>query len=178
MDGVKSGYFEWQRQLVELLPNHIRDALIVRLHTGQCCFDDQLKWQRYCPDIIVDDGVRNLDELLRQSRLYIATYNSTGFLQAFNMNIPTIMIWNPLQWELRTSALPLFSNLAKQGVFHTDPVSAANHIASVWDDIDGWWSSEAVRTCIEEFVAQYSRQPRNLLHDISDCIRTAIGDKG
>ena len=177
MDGVKFGYLEWQRQFVALLPNRIRDALIVRLHAGQCRFDDQLKWHRYFPDIVVDDGARNLDELLRESRLYIATYNSTGFLQAFTMNIPTVIFWNPLHWELRDSALPWFSNLAKQGIFHTEPVSAANHIASVWDDIDGWWSSEAVRTCIEEFVAQYSRQSRDLLHDIRHCIGTSIGDK-
>ena len=78
------------------------------------------------------------------------------------MNVPTIMYWNPLHWELRPSAIPYFEDLKRVSIFHETPESAAQHIAAIWDDIDSWWNSPVLKQTIEKFKNQYCRVPRNL----------------
>ena len=72
------------------------------------------------------------------------------------MNVPTIMYWNPLHWELRPSAIPYFEDLKRVSIFHETPESAAQHIAAIWDDIDSWWNSPNVIQARVNFKSNYA----------------------
>ena len=32
---------------------------------------------------------------MKESKIYVSTYNATTYLEAFAINIPTIIFWNP-----------------------------------------------------------------------------------
>jgi putative transferase (TIGR04331 family) len=148
---------------VEKLPASIRDALTVRLYSIDYGWDQVARWRDRFPMLRLDEGHSNINDLIQQSRLYIATYNATTFLESFTMDIPTVIYWNPNHWELRDSAIPYFEELKSVGIFHETPESAARHIAVIWDDVDTWWTSEPVRAVLFRFKERYCHLPDDLL---------------
>jgi putative transferase (TIGR04331 family) len=159
-------YFDDQCVFVESLPSHLRDALTVRLHPDDHGWSHRERWQDRFPSIRIDDGKSNVINLVRRSRLYVSTYNSTTYLESFTMNAPTVIYWDPNYWELRASAIPYYEELKRVGIFHETPASAAEHVAEIWDDVDQWWNSSEVQKALEQFKKKYSHLPSNLL----DCV--------
>ena len=93
-----------------------------------------------------EDGHIPIRDLLLHTRVVLYSYNVTTFLESFAMDIPTIMFWNPEHWELRPGAVPAFGLLEEAGLLFRRPADAALKLAEVWDDVDGWWTSEPVRS--------------------------------
>ena len=172
-------YFNDHCAFVGSLPAPIRDALTVRLYARDYGWDQVARWRDRFPDLRVDDGRSDITNLIRRSRLYIATYNGTTFLEAFTMNIPTVMFWNPRHWELRDTAIPYFEDLKRVGIFHETPESAARHVAAIWDDVQAWWTSATVREVLDRFKARYCFLPDDLLDRIEHALREvmAVSDK-
>jgi putative transferase (TIGR04331 family) len=172
-------YLNDQYTFVECLPSSIRHALTIRLYTQDWGWDQVARWRDRFPGIQLDEGRSSIDNLIRQSRLYISTYNATTFLESFTMNIPTVIFWNQNHWELRDSAISYFEDLKRVGIFHETPESAAHHVAAIWDDVDAWWTSPAVREVLERFKARYCRLPDDLLDRVEYALREvmAVSDK-
>lgn len=167
-------YFNDQCAFVESLPASIRDALTVRLYVHDYGWDQSARWRDRFPDLRLDDGRSDIDDLLRRSRLYIATYNATTFLESFTMDVPTIIYWNKRHWELRDAAIPYFEELKRVGIFHETPESAARHAAAIWDDVDAWWSSPEVREVLMCFKTRYCHLPDDLLGRVENALRETI----
>ena len=172
-------YFDDQCAFVGSLPARIRDALTVRLYARDYGWDQVARWRDRFPDLRLDDGRSDITNLICQSRLYIATYNATTFLEAFTMNIPTVMFWNPSHWELRNTAIPYFDDLKRVGIFHETPECAARHVAAIWDDVEAWWTSPTVREVLGRFKARYCFLPDDLLDRAEHVLREvmAVSDK-
>lgn len=167
-------YFNDQCAFVQNLPQSIRDALTVRLFPHDWGWDQISRWRDRFPDVLLDEGQSNIKALIRQSRLYISTYNATTYLESLTMNVPTVIYWNPKHWELRDSAVPYFEDLKGVDIFHETPESAARHVAAIWDDVDAWWTSPAVRAVLERFKARYCHLPDNLLDRIEHALREVM----
>ena len=163
-------YFADQCAFVASLPSTIRSGLIVRLYPQDYGWDQAFRWRDRFPEVHLDQGESNMDVLIRQCRVYISTYNATTFLESFTMNVPTVIYWNPRHWELRESAGGYFADLKRVGIFHETPEAAARQVAAVWDDIDAWWSSAAVREVLDQFKQRYCRLPDDLL----GCVEAVI----
>ncbi len=164
-------YFGDQCAFVEHLPAPVRNALTVRLFAHNYEWDQVPRWRERFPDLCLDEGTSNIDHLIRHSRLYIATYNATTFLESFTMNVPTVIFWNPQHWELRDSAIPYFDDLKRVGIFHETPASAARHVAQIWDDVDAWWNSAEVQGALGRFKARYCYLPNNMLDRVEQTLR-------
>ena len=148
-------YFEEQCIFIEALPLTIREKFVVRLFRNDYGWDQIERWRDRLPDQIFDYGIEDINQRLKKSKLVVATYNATSYLESFTINIPTVMYWNEKHWELRDSALPHFEDLKEVGIFHESPESAANHVARIWDDVDGWWQSEEVIRVVTQFRHHY-----------------------
>jgi putative transferase (TIGR04331 family) len=159
-------YFEDQCTFVAQLPQAIRDALTVRLYPEDYQWNQEGRWRERFSGLRLESGQSSIDSLIRQSRLYIATYNATTYLESFAMDVPTVIYWNPFHWELRDAALPLFEDLKRVGVFHETPESAALHVAKIWADVDAWWNGPELREVLERFKAQYCSSPPDLLGQV------------
>jgi len=166
-------YFEDHHRFVECLPPRIRGSLVVRLHANDRGWDQRRRWSERMPDVELDSGTRPLEELVVTTRVYVSTYLGTNNLESLVMGIPSIMTWRPDHWELRPEARSAFDELQRVGVFHPDPVSAARHLADVWDDVDAWWSDSEVQDVVSRFCANYCPDQRGNVRRISRILRRA-----
>lgn len=167
-------FLEDQFSFVERLPIYIQNALTIRLYAQDWGWSQAARWRDRFPEVYLDDGHSNINELIGQSRLYIATYNATTFLESFAMNVPTIIYWNPCHWELREAAVPYFEELKRVGIFHETPESAARQVTAIWDDVDAWWGCSAVQEVVENFKRRYCFQPDNLLERVEQALQETI----
>jgi len=169
-------YLEEQFRFVERLPEKIYHHLLVRLSRGDKSygFPQKKKWKVRHPNVRLDEGNSSIDTLIRQSRIFVYTYNSTGFLETLSRNIPTIMYWNPLHWELRPSAQPYFDRLAKVGILHFTPESAADKIASIWDNVDEWWCQDEIQEALIYFCDQFAILPANPIQVLKFALLSTI----
>ena len=167
-------YFNDQCTFVRHLPAAIRDVLTVRLHSRDYGWDQVSRWRECFPALRLDAGQSDINSLIRRSRLYISTYNATTYLESFSMDVPTIIYWNPKQWELRDSAMPYFDELKRVGIFHESPESAARHVATIWDDVGAWWNSPEVRDVLARFKQRYCHFPGDLVSQAETALRDVI----
>ena len=167
-------YFSDQCEFVAHLPRPIRDALIVRLYPQDFGWDQVARWRDRFPDLQVNQGESNIDDLIRQSRLYISTYNATTFLESFTRDVPSVVYWNPNHWELRESAERYFAELRRVGIFHETPESAAQHVTKIWGDVDAWWQSAPVRDVLDRFKQRYCHLPIDLAGCVTQAIREVM----
>lgn len=165
------GYFDDLTEFVGTLPEPLRDALLVRLYPNDYGWNQYARLREKFPRLRIDDGVTEMDRLIGSARVYISTYNATGFLEAMTMDIPTVMFWNPRHWELRASASQDFAELERVGVFHSTPASAARHLATIWHDVDAWWRSDSVRSAVGAFRQRYCRMPEHLADEVVTALR-------
>jgi putative transferase (TIGR04331 family) len=153
---------------VQALPEELRQKVLVRLCAQDWGWQQKRRWQEFFPFIRLDEGFRSMELLMAKSRLFISSYNATTYLESMSINMPTIIFWNPKQWELRDSAAPFFEKLKTVGIFHDTPESAAHQMAAVWSDVSGWWQSESVQAVRREFCERYTHIPDNPLEIMSD----------
>ena len=119
-----------------------------------------------------------MKDLLKNTRLSVYTYNSTGYLEAFGSDLPVIVFWDPVACPVRGSAIPYFEDLKRVGLLHESPESAAEHVAAVWDDVGGWWTSAGVRAVLPRFTDRYCRTPTDLLPRTEAGLREMVGAEG
>ena len=139
-------YLEDQFEFCEKIGNELRKNLIVRLYQHDYGWNQKERWEDKYPNIELDSGASSIEEIIKESKIYVSTYNATTYLEAFAINIPTIIFWNPKHWEIRESAKIIFSELERVKIFHSNPESAARHIQNIWSDVDEWWKHDVQRT--------------------------------
>lgn len=146
-----------QYRFVRALRKDIFAKLVIRLFMPDWGWAQADRWRNEIPSAHIDPGSAPVEPLVRKSRLYIATYNATTFLDSLSRNIPTIMFWDPKHWELRPGAIPYFDKLRQAGVFFSSPEGAAEKVAEVWDDVEGWWDRSEVQDARKHFCNRFAR---------------------
>jgi putative transferase (TIGR04331 family) len=169
-------YFDDQCRFVRALPEHIRKQLTVRLYSDYG-WDEAERWRDQFPDIQLDPGIKPLLSLIARSRISISTYNATTFLESLALNMPTIVFWDPVYWELNDDAIRGMQVLKDAGIFHDNPESAAAQLTQVWDDVRGWWSGAILQQAREEFCATYSRTSKDSIELLESALRRAMRTK-
>jgi putative transferase (TIGR04331 family) len=164
-------YFEDQCRFVNALPEELRRELLVRLPMADYGYSQSSRWLSHFPDIKLDEGARPMLELLKQARLYISTYNATTYLESLSLNFPTLIFWNPGYWEMRKEVQPYFELLKEAEIFHETPESAAQKMAAVWDNIDGWWYDLKTQKAREVFCEQFAHIPAKPLDTMASLFR-------
>lgn len=149
-------YFEDQYNLVRRLSVKNRKLLLARLYRFDCGWDQKGRWNDKFPDVESYFGDKPMSEHMKESRLYVATYNGTNFLEALVADFPAIMFWNPEHWELRPEARGYFEELRRAGIFHDSPGSAAEKINEIADDPQAWWRRPDVQAAKDKFCERYA----------------------
>lgn len=165
-----------QYRFIECLPELLQKAVTVRLVPWDWGWDQASRWADKFPTIKIDSGFTKIDKLINNSRIYIATYNATTFLESFNINIPTIIFWDPNYWELRESAVPFFNKLKRVGIFHENPESAAKMVDEIWHDVDSWWNSKEVKEVVNLFKKEYCDSSTKLVDNLESTLKQVMCD--
>ena len=149
-------YFNDQKTFLTSLPEELQEKIVLRLHHNDYEKNQIARWQDAMPELSIDSGTQDIKNLIQNSRLYIATYNGTTYLESLTWNIPTIIFWDPKYWELNERAKPYFDILESVGIFHTTPHSAAQKMIEVWGDIETWWQSSEIQEARKVFIGKYA----------------------
>ncbi len=165
---------EDQFTFVEALTEDLRSSLLVRLFKTDYGWDQAKRWNDRCPGVELDLGYRPIRDLYLHARVVLCPYGATPFMEAFAMDIPTIMFWNPEHWELRPDARPAFELLAEAGILFRRPADAARKLSEVWDDVDGWWTSTPVRSARQQFCELYNWTPDDLVERVVGALRRVV----
>ena len=169
-------YFNNQCTFVSNLTETVRQTLKVRLAPSDCGWDEVARWQDRFPTLQLDDGRSQFATLIRKSRLLIGTANGTTYLESIILNVPTVIFWNPQHSELRASAVPYFEDLKRVGIFHESPESAAQHVNTIWDNVNAWWETPELQAVLQRFTTRYCFQPKDLLDRVEAALRETIAE--
>ncbi|MDD5392917.1 MAG: LIC12162 family protein [Thiothrix sp.] len=174
-------YFEDQYVFIESLPANLRDQILIRLYPSDYGWEQKERWLDRHPEITFEESKLPLLRIEAESRLFIATYAATTYIDTLAVNFPTVIFWNPKLWEIKNEAQPIFVLLKEAGIFHETPQSAANHISRIWNNIPEWWESDVVQNARRSFCNEYSSMPIDLIGTVKkvlldEAARSAIGE--
>jgi putative transferase (TIGR04331 family) len=160
-------YIKDQLNFIKCLDDSLRNKLIIKSYVKDYGWDIENKIKSDFSEINISSNYK-LSKLSKNSRIIISTFNSTTLLETISKNIPTVFFWNPIYHELSDFADIEYEKLFKVGVFHKDPLSAANHINKIWNEVDSWWNSENVRETINDFFIKFCRSENEIKHIFAD----------
>lgn len=149
-------YFEDQLSFVQHLSDEARKLLLVRPSNQDFGWDQRSRWAEREPTVRLDQNNEPFQKMLTGTRLLIASYNATTFLETLSLNIPTIIFWNPEHWELRPEAAMYFDQLERIGIFHRSPESAAAKVSAIYQHVKEWWQQPEIQDLRIQFCSKYS----------------------
>lgn len=170
------GYLENNFIFASMLDEHIRNNLLVRLTSWERGWNQSMRWGDRFPTVALELGRRKIHDLMKESRIVVLSYNSTGILETLASGIPSVLFVDLKVAPLRDAAIPYFDELKRVGIFHDTPESAALHVNRIWNDVNEWWTSAEVQTVLSQFTSQYCHRPDNLLDRVEMVLRDAIAD--
>jgi putative transferase (TIGR04331 family) len=154
--GQYLSYLNDQFRFVSALNPAVQGELLVRLHPRDFGWDTRERWAAAHPAIATDSGETAIQTLVEDTRLYVATYNATTFLESFRQGVPTVMFWDPRYWELNSYAAPYFDVLRRAGILYDDPETCARHVNGIWDNVPEWWESPEVQGAVTDFSDRFA----------------------
>lgn len=164
LDLAESGnYLPFMSKIVQSLDDSVSSNTLLRIHHGhdETGSPQDVWWKVHAPNVKQDNGIAPFATLLPDAKLVLTSHNGTTFPETISTGIPTVIAWDESFVALRPEAEQVFQSLQQVGVFHRTPESAAAFINSIWDDVDGWWSSPATLEARKHFTDQYARTVPN-----------------
>ena len=174
LDLAESGnYLSFMAQIIHLLDASVKSTTLLRIHHGhdETGSPQDVWWNDHAPNIKQDDGKVPFSTLLPGAKLILTSHNGTTFPETISAGIPTIIAWDESFVALRPETEHVFLSLEQAGVFHRTPESAASFINSIWDDVDGWWSSPATLEARKHFTDQYARTVSNPIRFLTKALQ-------
>ena len=164
-DGCHDRYFEhtlYQSYLLSffsLLNDNLKAHTTVRLHHGskELNSSDYHIWKKNYSNINIDSGFGSVYKLIKENRIIVHSYDSSGILETLSLNVPTVAFWRNGLDEITNEAIPYYQLLIIAGIVHPDEKSAALHINKYWDDIDLWWNDKKTQNARIEFCNKYAK---------------------
>ena len=173
--GQWNAYFKDIRNFISFLKPDIQEKMTIRtarlVNYYRC--DEEVAWKSYFPLLNMSDTSRSIYDEMKNSKIYISTYNATSYLESLYFNFPTIIFWNEEHWEVKSETQEYLNLLESVGIFHRNPYSAAKKLEEIWDDIPNWWSSKDVQNARNLFCNKFAHRVQNP----SDQLKAILLDK-
>jgi len=166
-------YFEEQINFIKALENETVSMIKIRLHPAHKQIDYYEKEKLLLANsrLLFDDQKKSFYELLKESRLVVHSYDSTGILESLALNIPTLAFWQNGLNHLNESARHSYEALVNVGIFHLSPESIAQMVNKVSNDVDYWWNQKSIQTAREQFCDQYSLTSKKPIRDLRKILK-------
>lgn len=171
ISGQMLDYFNDQYEFVQHLPNRVFDQLLVRLYHVDYGWGQKQRWRSRFPAVQFDTNCK-ISKSIGACRIFVSTYCATTYIDSLAQNIPTVIYWNRDHWENTNEAEPYFQELAKVGIFHESPISAAQHVTAIWGDVEQWWEREDVQYARLLFCDKYSNSQSDLVDSMESVFRS------
>lgn len=165
-------YLKEQHIFAKELPVAAKSQLTVRLHhdSARQDWNERELWRQFDPNIYVDPGFGSIQNRIRNARLVVHSYDSTGLLETLALNIPSLAFWQNGLNHLRDEVKGDFQKLIDVNIVHLSPESAASTVNVIWDDVRAWWAEPKRQIAIKDFCMKYSRLSARPSHDIKQLL--------
>jgi putative transferase (TIGR04331 family) len=154
MSTEMESYIENQKIFFLNIKNNVKRKLRIRFYVEDYDWGIKERLINYIDDSNISRITYMKD--LKRARIVVPTYNSTTILETLAFNIPTVTYFDPDTEKFNDNASKYFEMLSYVGILHYDPLSAANFINSIWDDVETWWHSEDVKKAKKSFVKEFA----------------------
>lgn len=148
-------YIQWQLRFLRRLPEALRVSVLFRPYAHDYGQGLRARISEEFPALRWDAG-GPITSRLRDSRLVIIDHLGTTMLETLALNMPTLLFWNPNQWEVRSEAIEIMEGLRRAGILQHTPEDAAAAVVRAEADAS-WWFSQPVQEARRRFVEQHAR---------------------
>ena len=115
-----------------------------------------------------------LREAFAHSKLIVCTYPQTTFIEAMHSSVPTILLYCEEHWPLHPQFDDLIEDLKTNNIIFTDPVKAAEHINTVWDNPTEWWLDPETQKAVNHFFEMTGKLSDDWVNEWTDFFRSEI----
>lgn len=156
-------YFKDQKKFVNQLKSLVREKLTIRLPAVflNRKFNEDSRWRDFDPALKIDNGIINIRHLVADSRLVVHSYDSTGILETFSQNIPTLAFWQNDFDHLRESVKSDYKLMVDAGIFYLSAESIARKVNKIWNNVDEWWNQKSVQDAKDYFCKRYTKKSKD-----------------
>ena len=122
--------------VINRLDKSIRKDTILRLNRSFYKEVFGIKYFNLLKDIgiTIDDGKKSMSKLIKEARLCLFTYDSTGFLENYIYNIPSIIFSNKNYLNvINNEFYPKYKELQKNEILFDEEENLTKHINSKWN---------------------------------------------
>jgi len=114
-------------------------------------------------------GEASFDREINQASILMVDHvSTTPFLEFMALNKPTIAFCDKKTFKPRKAAEPFLDQLEKAKILHYSPQQAADHLNSVYEDVDAWWQRQDVQKARREFADRYARTSKAWVREWKD----------
>lgn len=161
--------FKRVRDFCDLLPESLRDSLVLRPRREDGMWDTEHTLEVKMRNIRVDTG--NFSDSISNARIVIIDHLSTGAAEILLMKVPCLIIQDeqqppPILEEIHG----IFDELKRCGVMHNSAQSAISHLANIYEDVQQWWDSEAVRAAVNKLISKTLAPPSKTIDYFLSCL--------
>jgi putative transferase (TIGR04331 family) len=159
--------FNHARDMIKVIKNlksDIKQKTILRLNQLFYSNHFGIKYYDLFKDlgVEIDNGKKDIYKLLKESRLSFFNYDSTGILENFIYNHPTIFFCeNNFLNNINNEYLDKYKILLRNNIMFTNEEKLVNHINANWNQISNWWMSRKNQKILKEFNKEFNNKPHN-----------------
>lgn len=139
-----------------------RDKLLIRSYPQDIYgWDTEERIINEFNDCSFDDFSEPFNQMLKKAKVFLTSGAHTTYLEALAANKPTVIFLSDKIYRFYPDAQPYFDRLQDVKILHYSPISAAEHLNAVYENIDAWWQSAEVQDARASFVEKYARSNPN-----------------
>ena len=149
------------KTLIEKLPQNIKSVTTIRnrplSESENKNSNDYYDFLNKIDDIKISAENEKITNLVKNNRLILFTFYSSGFLECLTKNIPTICFDKEFLHLLKNEVQEDFNALFENQFLFNDEEKLLKFISLNWDKIERWWCSEQVQAQRKFFVDKYCK---------------------
>jgi putative transferase (TIGR04331 family) len=150
-------HFNNKLKFIENLKENIKNKLIFRPYHQDMGWNTINRLKDVFKFIKIDNS-KSIYVSLKNIRICVVNFNSTVFLETLNLNLPTVIYFDPKQDLIRNDAKFYFDALKKVNIYFDNSLTAAKHLNNIWNEVDRWWYDKKTQDIVNLFCKKFSRK--------------------
>lgn len=150
-----SKYYYLKKVFFDSLNESVKKKILYRPYAHEYGWNEKNRIKDMLPDVhFFESGLAV--KAMKACSLVVIDHPSTSFLEAFQVNVPTILFWDDTLCPMRKEAQPYFQLLRDVGILYYHPADAARKVNEIFRNPMTWWSSNKVQEARIKFCRRYA----------------------
>ena len=139
-------------EIIKKLNPEIKKMTLLRLHHSFLSRGNLIN-EKYFKNLKIkmDFGRKNLRNILKNTRVTLFNYDSTGLLENLALNIPSVCYWDDTYNHLNPEFANRYNLLVEAKILFTKREDLIKHLNNYWNNINDWWLDSLTEKKIKEF---------------------------